>query len=362
MSHDKTKKLALALAVRSGTLAHPKGDGRVEIPRNLVRLMGWKDKQNILIMRDDILGLVLRAYACVGEDCIGRITISMDRVRIPLSMLRMAGIAGYKTIIISASLIPSSLSVQSYIIDKQDELQQIIEDAGPEIRDRLYAILIESRVQQPELIPRLVRGGSPLCNIVSEKATKLESVVTSTDHTTTLDGAQLFFPEFDTPTIIRIMGSPFTFLSHWVDACAGGALVLHRPSECPYCNSRAPDRMYLIPVIRKKNNELVVGYLLTKVELRDKIGRAFAGANPILFDLILYYKPFVDGLFDVYRNPMEPMSEDIVERAQAVCGDPNTFLLDTFPDPEGFSISSKMPLLLTVGCFTDCTKPHNIGK
>jgi hypothetical protein len=222
--------------------------------------------------------------------------------------------------------------VRPWIIDKQDELYQIIDDAGPQIRDRLYSILVDHDHQSLTL-PR-------------PPVDELESTI----HSPMVDKAKLFLPEFSAPTVVRVIGSPFAFQSHWVAQIGGGTIIPHRSSECKCCGIRAPDRMYLIPIIRRKES-LSTGYLLVKEELRAKIGRALAGSNPTLFDLILYYKPFVDGMFDVYRNPPEPMPDGLVECAQAACGDPNTFLANTFPEQEGFAVPSRMPALLVPGNF-----------
>lgn len=375
---DKTNALVSALTARLGTLVHPKSDGRIEIPRSLVRLMGWENKQTILITRLNGY-LELSVAAPIGVPIIGRVSISMERARIPMSMLRMAGMNRCKTLVISAGLnsIPS-LSVRPWIIDKQDELYQIIDDAGPQIRDRLYSILVDHDHQTgtsagPPVVPvsldpgpwvkarsadRLLSvpmdgfspdpGRSPCQSLTLPRppVDELESTI----HSPMVDKAKLFLPEFSAPTVVRVIGSPFAFQSHWVAQIGGGTIIPHRSSECKCCGIRAPDRMYLIPIIRRKES-LSTGYLLVKEELRAKIGRALAGSNPTLFDLILYYKPFVDGMFDVYRNPPEPMPDGLVECAQTACGDPNTFLANTFPEQEGFAVPSRMPALLVPGNF-----------
>jgi len=352
MSHDKVKALVDVLMVRHGTLAYPKGDGRVEVPRALVRLMDWKDKQAITIAcGDGFLNLSDRPR--VGEHIIGQVTISMERARIPMSMLRAAGMTGYRTVVISASLTPPSLSVQPWIVNRQDELRQIIEDAGSEIRDRLYAILVDQRA-----VPAQPQVAEPLPDPVVEPVEPYADPLPEP----ALDKAQLFLPEFSMPNIIRIVGSPFAFQSHWVAKGCEGTIVPHRQSGCPCCGVRAPDRTYLVPVIKRKEDQFTAGYLLVRDELRTKIGRVLAGANPTLFDLILYYKPFVDGMFDVYKNPPEPMPEGIVERAQAACGDPDVFLANTFPEQESFAPPSRMPALLALGHFAGSIKPHNFGK
>jgi hypothetical protein len=345
MSYDRTKALALSMTARLGTLVHPKGDGRVEIPRALVRLMEWKDKQVITIVRSTGC-LDLSDRARVGEHVIGHVTISTERARIPMSMLRAAEMTGYRTLVISASLTPPSLSVQPWIIDRQDELRQIIDCAGPEIRDRLYSILVDAR---PVLLPEVAN--------VEPEPIKFQA-----DEQTSLDRAQLFLPEFGSPTVVRILGSPFVFQSHWVALDNGGAIIPHPSSECQLCNNRAPDKMYLVPVIRKKNGTSEPGHLLIREEIRAKIGRVIAGANPTLFDVIFFYKPFAEGSFDVYRNPPEPMLEDVLERAREACENPDEFISDTFPIPKGSLTLARMPMTLVPAHFASGFMPYNLGK
>lgn len=343
MSHDKTKALALSMAARQGTLAHPKGDGRVEIPRALVRLMDWKDTQVIsIICREGCLDLSDRI--CVGNHVIGHVTISMERARIPMSMLRTSGMTGCKTLVISASLTPPSLSVRPWIIDKQDELQQIIEDAGSAIRDRLYSVLVDAK-------------SAPLPDVVKPEPIKLQDEAP-------LDEAQLFLPKFGAPTIVRILGSPFAFQSHWVTKGDGngGIIVPHPPSGCQLCNHRVPEKMYLVPVIRKQNGTFESGYLLIKEDVKAKIGQVIAGANPTLFDVILFYRPFAEGSFDVYRNPPEPILSDVLERAKNVCDNPDEFISDTFLIPAEPFVLTRMPMALAPAHFAPGFMPHNLGK
>lgn len=344
MSHDKTKALALSIAARQGTLAHPKGDGRVEIPRALVRLMDWKDTQVIsIVCREGCLDLSDRI--CVGDHVIGHVTISMERARIPMSMLRTAGMTGCKTLIISASLTPPSLSVRPWIIDKQDELRQIIEDAGPAIRDRLYSVLVDTK-------------SAPLPDVVKPWAIELQDEAS-------LDKAQLFLPKFGTQTIVRILGSPFAFQSHWVTKGdgEGGAIVPHQLSGCQLCDHRAPDKMYLVPVIRRQYGAFESGHLLIREEVKAKIGQVISGANPTLLDVILFYKPFAEGSFDVYRNPPTPILSDVLERAKRACENPDKFISDTFPRPdESFTTLTRMPMALAPAHFAPGFMPHNLGK
>jgi hypothetical protein len=120
--------------------------------------------------------------------------------------------------------------------------------------------------------------------------------------------------------------------------------------------------MYLVPVIRKKNGTSEPGYLLIREEIRAKIGRIIAGANPTLFDVIFFYKPFAEGSFDVYRNPPEPILEDVLERAREACENPDEFISDTFPIPKGSLTLHRMPMTLVPAHFASGFMPYNLGK
>ena len=52
MANDPFHRLASLLGAGHGTTLLPKGDGRVEIPHRMVRLMGWRDKSTVWIGRE----------------------------------------------------------------------------------------------------------------------------------------------------------------------------------------------------------------------------------------------------------------------------------------------------------------------
>lgn len=346
MCDEMTTALVRLLAPRCGTAIRPKADGRIEIPHGIVRLMGWPNGQAILVTRRD--GYIEVSDGC-GPDVIGQVVVSMERVRIPSSILRKAGMAG-KTVVVSPVLGASRrVVVRSSLVNALEDLRKIVQDAGPETRNRLYAAL-GGQMADPEQVP------APDSHRMDPEPPVAEPKTPDAE-------AELFLPNHDAPTVIRILGPAVSFQTHWVSVGqSGGALAPHNGSNCRLCGTRAPEAMAIIPAItRRKSGDQKIGYMLVKEDLRSRIGRVLHGDKPESMDLILYYRPFADGMYEVFRNPPEPMPDDIIQHARDVCGNPLKFLGTILNEPEK-AIPARMPTVLVAGHFADSMKPRNLGK
>src|SRR5574343_1470109 len=91
MAKEVFPELARMIAYRDGTVLYPKGDGRVEIPHGIVRLMGWRDKSTVWIGRGP--GCLVLSIG-KPDNPVGRIAVSMERARIPMSILKAASMGG----------------------------------------------------------------------------------------------------------------------------------------------------------------------------------------------------------------------------------------------------------------------------
>jgi len=330
MQNNVAGILSNLITRRSGTPVHVKGDGRIEIPHRIVRLMGWKDKQVITVCCDTC-SLVL------SESCknpIGKVSISAGRLRVPMSMLKKAGLNGHLTFVVSTNLNDSSICVMPYVLDKNEKIFDIIGSIDNNILEMIHDILVNP--------VRLIAVKSVLSK------------------------PQLFLPSCDGPTIVRIIGPSLLFNAHWVNLKGdgrGGTIVPHKDG-CKICEHRTPDILSIIPVIRKQRGELDVGFLLVKEGLRRKIGSVLLGtkSDPSCADVLIYYVPYDDGMFRVYMNPHEVMPEDIINKAKETCGDPNAFVASCFQEPDEPFQVHMIPVVLAKKHFDSSAGPRNFGK
>lgn len=339
MANEVFPELARMVAYRDGTVLYPKGDGRVEIPHGIVRLVGWRDKSVVWIGKGP--GCLVLSNA-KPESPIGRISVSMERARIPMSILRASSMGGpvaasldlvAGTIVVRRSLGPADLA----------DLEGTFREAGEPACRRLMSIL----------------GGVSLC-IVADRTPEPPR---QPRETSSGGEPRLFLMGASRPTVVRVIGMPFAFQAHWVPSANGsaGRLVPHS-GGCALCALRAPERMSLVPVIRRVDGLHIPGFLLAQEELRAKIARQLSGRNPIDFDLVLYFAPFQDGMCSVHKAPPEAVPEGLVRSAQAACSDPDRFVAEAFGGgpPEGHP--GRAPMFIVEGHFAEEARPRNLMK
>ncbi len=330
MQNNVAGILSNIITHRHGTPVHIKKDGRIEIPHKIIQLLGWKNKQ--------IITVSCNAYSLVlSELCknpIGKVSISMDRLRVPASMLKKAGLNGHLTFVVSVNLIDSSICVIPNISDKNGNLINIIRSIDNNVLDMIFNVLM-----------------NPISDI---------------DKKTISRKPKLFLPSCDSPTIVRIIGPSLLFNAHWVHIKGddrGGTIIPHK-NGCKLCEHRVPDVLSIIPVIRKYRGELDVGFLLVKEGLRRKIGSVLVEtkSDPNCADVLIYYVPHDDGMFRVYMNPNESMSDDVIIEAKKICGDHSDFVASCFKEPnEPFQVHM-IPTVLAKGHFDSSAGPRNFGK
>lgn len=341
MSDDRFDALAQFLTVRDGTVVHPKGDGRVEIPHSVVRLMGWRDKSIVSVGRGN--GCLVVSEEPPSKP-IGRIAISMERARIPMSMLRSARMGGEEAVVIVPCLTDRYVTVWPSLCRKRSELAAVLRTAGPEICNQLARILMNEE-QRPEEQQEVTTAP-----VAPEQQRDNEP--------------KLFVMDTTGPMVVRVIGRPFGFQSHWVPVESNTGRIVPHSADCSLCGLRTSEHMSLIPVIRKKNGEISAGFLLAQEALKTKIAHQLSGRNPTGFDLVLYYVPFSEGMCSVYKSPPEEMPESQIEAAQAVCCDPNMFVAKTFGEPANHNDATpaKAPMLIVEGNFATDARPHNLVK
>jgi hypothetical protein len=314
-------ELAKMIAHRDGIVLYPKGDGRIEIPNAVVRLMGWRDKSKILIYRKP--GCLVLSI----DDCgvpISRVAVSMGRVRIPMSILKSVSMG--RVSIIAAIDFPKSIVVRRNLEEpsRLADLEVILGEIGEDACARLMGIL-DGNHQGVE---------TRLAEVHQEQCAK----------------PRLFLMDSKRPTIVRVVGPPFAFQAHWVTDGSLGKLVAHSDG-CELCTLRAPERLSLVPVIRRAGGLQTPGFLLAQEELRSKMARQLSGRNPVDFDLILYFAPFQDGMCSVHKAPPEAIPEDLVKSAQEVCSDPDRFVAESFGTGFAEGRVARAPMFIVEGHF-----------
>lgn len=330
MSNNVFDMLTRILVSGEGTAVYPKGDGRVEIPHGIVNLVGWRDKSTIWIRHGH--GCLVMSDKREGQP-IGHVSVSMGRTRIPMSTLKKVGMVYIKVDVIP-DLVSGTVTVKPSRYRCEDRVKAVLRELGVDACAKLLAALSG---ENNALFP------------IDDRCAA---------------NPKLFLVDSSSPTIVRVIGRPFAFKMHWVPIGNKGMIVLHR-DKCPLCTTRVPDITFLIPVIKKRNGESKTGFLFAQEALRTNIARQIAGKNPTEFDLILFYKPYSDGMCSVYKSPVEPMPDDQVSAAMSACADPNAFVANTFQDAENLRVQmvpGRAPTFIIEEHFADEAKPRNLVK
>lgn len=321
-------QLSLKLQNSNGTILFPKSDGRIEIPRTLVKLLEWENEEFIYVEMVESTGnLLMHCNQKTGLLPRSKIKVSSGRVRVPLSIIKKVGTDRNQ----SVRLIPN-LNLSSLIILPNmrcsSEIKSILREIGSDLCKKLFDCL---------------------CN----KETLLDKDDSYKP--------KLFLIDVKKPTVVRIIGLPFSFSAHWVtnENTGGGTLVPHF-LECSICKHRSPENIYIVPVIKKVDGQNLVGFLLVQEELRNKIANKISGKDPSDFTLIIYYAPLQDGMCHVYNNPPEQISQEELKRAQEICNNPNKFIFDTFKHDNQTGEPKRSPMLIVEKHFSIIPKNYVI--
>lgn len=297
--------LADLLCDNPGTRIQPKGDGRVEIPRSITFLMGWNRRKYVNVFWQP--GSI---YLTVGKDpgreqakLIGRIAVSMDRVRVPMSYLRTADLGNLPVV---AS--PEVGTLESGVVVVRQDLRPF--------RKKLGNMTIASAVRS---------------QIEKEKAPWKDSPA--------------LFPSKSHPTVVRILGKPFMFYGVWTTKNGSkGSLRLAGVEDAASASS-----MFAVPVLRRKGKEWSPAWLMASPALYAAMGSAIKNrqAKPEDYDLIIWYQPASRLWFSVFSNPVEPLDEDLVRKGVEDCGDPRAAVKRLVPALAKSEVALQLPIALT---------------
>lgn len=323
-------KLSNKLQNINGTILFPKSDGRIEVPRSIVKLLEWNNEEYIYVNRIDSTGeLIINNIEDASLLPKSKIKISSGRVRIPLSTIKKARTdrGENQSVILIPNLNLSSITIIPNV-KRSSEVKSILCEIGPDLCKKLFDCLYNNETALEE---------DDSCK------------------------PKLFLIDVKKPTIVRIIGLPFSFGAHWVtnENTGGGTLVPHF-TGCSICKHRSPENMYIVPVIKKVNGQNLVGFLLAQEELKNKIASKIKGKNPSDFTLIIYFATIQDGMCHVYNNPPEQISKEELKSAQEICNNPNKFIFDTFKYDDQVGEPRRSPMLIVEKHFSIIPKNYVI--
>ena len=342
------RDLAYLLTDTPGTRILPKGDGRVEIPRSIAFLLGWNRKKRV-----KVFGQQGRLYLCstdrIGDgrsaELLGHVSVSMQRVRIPLSFLRKVGLQRCAVIVSSevSTLDESVVVVQRSCRHRTQLLQSWLDDTQADT-NQLQSILFddEDNVQTVAVQP-------------PKTASKQKWVPRSVPKQVT--EAQLFVPTKDQPTVLRVLGRPYVFKGCWVRPKASSQRF-----RIGLAGDKGTQTFSLIPILRKKGEKWHPGWLLGRDLLTNRIGKIVSsklaeGIQSEDYDIIIWFDPAQYDWFNVFVNPPAPLPQETLDHGLTACSDIDWSIKRFFKsiDPENLSEGARLylaPWAITEANFT----------
>lgn len=342
------KDLAYLLTDAPGTRIIPKGDGRVEIPRSLTFLLGWNRRKRV-----KVFGRPGRLYLCLTDqigdgrsaELLGHVSVSMQRVRIPLSFLKKAGLQRCAVIVS-----PEVSTIDENVIVVQRSCRH---------RARLLQDWLEGTTANTDLLQSILFGDEPEIRTAAARTPKTADGQKWTVRAVPepVAEAQLFVPTHGQPTVLRVLGRPYVFKGCWMKMKAES-----KRFRIGLAGPKGTQTFALIPVLRKKGEKWHPGWLLARELLTNRIGKIVSsklaeGVQSEDFDIILWYDPAQYDWFNLFTNPIDPLPETIVKRGHEACSDVDWSIKKFFKsvDPENLAEGVRLhlaPWAITEANFT----------
>jgi len=270
------------LTSEHGIRVKPKRDGRVEVPQNLVKAVGWDKRQVVFISKEPG---VLTLCGSRSNLTIGKTKVSKGRVRIPAGILKSVEFIRKPLVL---SLGKDYISARVCCEDKIEDIKQVI-----------------GRIQQPDI--------EELSSILIGKKEFVEP--------------QLFL--LQDGLVVQPIRPPFKFFGYYLST---KEVVYINPDE-----TRKGDIFFLLPVIKfsqpQEAERFKLGFLLLNeynyATTYKTLHRARVDCRNPNRSLIFLYRPFTFGMWSVFINPPGDMPVDI-QKANNICKDPERFLRTFF--------------------------------
>jgi len=302
----ETRQILISLMLTDfGISLYPKSDGRVEIPKYIVKNIGFVSS-NMVYMSSDMCGnIYISTNSELLEDEISiSVAISNGRLRIPSKFLKKIGLINKSLVIVSDS--HSILHLKADNSHNEEALELLLNELDDDKTSRLLDILSGKRVDNNYIL-------------------NMDIVRVSTNQTK-LPKAKLFLLEGneDKTFAFRPIGNPYKFRCCWVNRV---------PKLTKDANNSVI--LYAIPGInRMKSGDNSSGFLIIDQITFGKICYVVNKKNSttaIGKDLIFIFSPKTKiGSFKVFENPNTDIDNKIIEEAKLICANPEKFLSNKF--------------------------------
>jgi len=292
-----------------GVIAHPKSDGRVEVPRQFVKLMGWDKCKTLYMSYEDGAEFYISndsKFHCDDPVQI-EVAVSDKRIRVPAGFLRKIGMcdkdlsftAGDGLGIVKADNSHNRFAIEAFISSLMPrdikELGMLLSGEG----SNEMISYVEAKIPFGE-VARIPVKRRPRLILLR----KIGS------------------------TVFRPIGNPYKFEGYW----SGREIVFSRGDS-----EVTPETLYLVPGIQRVKQEeggFIFGFLLLDEKMvgkiRDRIVHKNSSNTAVDVEMIFIYDGFTFGSFKIYTNPPDELPEDVLNKARETCSDPEKFLLSTF--------------------------------
>jgi hypothetical protein len=305
----------------------PKGDGRLEIPQHVVKMLGWSRKKELFFsLRAGFLVVSSRPQA---DTHIGKVAVNMGRARVPLNILKAAGMNGDALMLVITD--GEEIVLRPFVVAR-DFLKSLVAQLDSNIVASIAKILtVDRSVVYDGQAPLIVEQSHASKFTTSGDRKKTDELSPALpdigEKSGEKDGPFLILPNISECVVFRPVGLPFRFPGHW----------FHESCELVRMAFFSTDatNFYLIPGIRRVKGGRVgdkyrFGFLLLNTALYGRVSLIVRAAQGKSRDLILMYQPLMSDSFAVYTNPPEDIPEDVVKAAMDLCSDPEGFMKKTF--------------------------------
>lgn len=334
------------LSESPGIRLSPDHDGEVEIPRSIVRAMDWKENETLLLYRPlGYVGLVITAapvvprlaYQYVGYAIVSR----QARMPLPSSIMEKAEMDGMdlvvvpegNRVVVRPDLRAFRKQIGAVCSMMRRHLPQHVCGAFADILSGRKSMLDEK--QECLTGEAAVQDGSPMEIAVTVSLDEPEPPT-------------LAMPAPGRPLVARIIGNPYQFRTHWMarpDGDGKGQLALCG-SPCAVCEQRKPDTLWLAPALVREAGIMQPGFILAQTALIRKIARALKDKDRDRTDIIVYHRPWNEGMCAVHTNPPEDLPAQDISMARLACAHPDVFLAAAFREANDIQGVPKRPPML----------------
>lgn len=399
-TNEAVERIVLALANNPGVRVRPKGDGRVEVPRNIVRIMDWSDGQRIWIRSWDG-SLILSEDSMTSKEAwlVGGTDVSMGRVRIPLFALKKSGLNGLDLVVVAEN---NRVTARSDMKAFEKQLRVIFGMIGRLLPKDLPMDVVADIITGNQSVRTVVAAVKKLCPMkdgkpASEDVIFTLSAIMAEDPLTSdpdpepepsevlkieiksevgetewvpEEPPDFLLPDPSRPVVMRIIGNPYQFHAHWmrvskkkddaIKSWPGSAGLVDRHTKhknelalcgplCTMCERRKPDKMWLVPVLAVEAGVRNAGFLMVQTEVIRKIARTLRDKDRDRTDIILYHRPWSEGMCEVFANPPEDLIPGEIEKGRATCSAPDKFLAYSFREAKHVGGDPIRPPMMITG-------------